>query len=35
MLTNLHTDLDYATLTRKLPETIELAYDGMVLSFEP
>ena len=35
MLTNLHTDLDYATLTRSLPASIDVAYDGMVLGFEP
>ena len=35
VLTNLHTDLDYATLSASLPEAIDVAYDGMVLSFEP
>ena len=34
VLTNLHTDLDYATLTRSLPASIDVAYDGMVLGFE-
>ncbi len=29
ILTNLHTDLDYATLARELPRHIEPAYDGM------
>jgi phosphoribosyl 1,2-cyclic phosphate phosphodiesterase len=29
ILTNLHTDLDYATLARQLPRHIEPAYDGM------
>jgi phosphoribosyl 1,2-cyclic phosphate phosphodiesterase len=29
VLTNLHTDLDYETLRRELPEHIEPAYDGM------
>jgi len=29
ILTNLHTDLDYETLRRRLPETITPAYDGM------
>ena len=29
ILTNLHTDLDYETLRRRLPETIAPAYDGM------
>ncbi|MBM6595711.1 MBL fold metallo-hydrolase [Microvirga pudoricolor] len=32
VLTNLHTDLDYAELARKLPETVVPAFDGMVLS---
>jgi phosphoribosyl 1,2-cyclic phosphate phosphodiesterase len=35
VLTNLHNDLDYATLSSSLPEAIEVAYDGMVLSFDP
>lgn len=29
ILTNLHTDLDYATLRRGLPEGVEPAFDGM------
>jgi phosphoribosyl 1,2-cyclic phosphate phosphodiesterase len=29
VLTNLHTDLDYETLRRRLPENVEPAYDGM------
>ena len=29
MLTNLHTDLDYEELKRRLPETVTPAYDGM------
>ena len=29
VLTNLHTDLDYATLARRLPHRITPAYDGM------
>ncbi|MFG1479529.1 MBL fold metallo-hydrolase [Xanthobacter sp. V4C-4] len=29
ILTDLHTDLDYATLKRKLPERVEPAYDGL------
>ncbi len=29
ILTNLHTDLDYETLCRELPETVEPAYDGL------
>ncbi|WP_294534682.1 MBL fold metallo-hydrolase [uncultured Rhodoblastus sp.] len=31
VLTNLHTDLDYETLRRTLPEGVEPAYDGMRL----
>ena len=31
ILTNLHTDLDYATLSRELPAGVEAAYDGMVI----
>ena len=34
ILTNLHCDLDYATLRRELPPGIEPAYDGMTVSFE-
>lgn len=29
VLTNLHSDLDYATLARELPDGVEPAYDGM------
>ena len=29
VLTNLHTDLDYATLARQLPRHVVPAYDGM------
>jgi phosphoribosyl 1,2-cyclic phosphate phosphodiesterase len=29
VLTNLHTDLDYRTLARQLPENVEPAFDGM------
>jgi phosphoribosyl 1,2-cyclic phosphate phosphodiesterase len=29
ILTNLHTDLDYETLRRRLPDNIEPAYDGL------
>ncbi|MGA0531370.1 MBL fold metallo-hydrolase [Hansschlegelia sp. KR7-227] len=29
VLTNLHTDLDYATLKRRLPAKVDVAYDGM------
>jgi phosphoribosyl 1,2-cyclic phosphate phosphodiesterase len=31
VLTNMHVDLDYATLCRELPAGVEPAYDGMVL----
>lgn len=31
ILTNLHTDLDYATLARDLPDAVEPAYDGMTI----
>ena len=31
ILTNLHTDLDYATLKARLPEGVDVAYDGMVV----
>ncbi|WP_350333991.1 MBL fold metallo-hydrolase [Coralliovum pocilloporae] len=31
VLTHMHIDLDYATLQARLPDTIEPAYDGMVL----
>jgi phosphoribosyl 1,2-cyclic phosphate phosphodiesterase len=34
ILTNLHIDLDYETLKRQLPDNIEPAYDGMVLTAE-
>lgn len=33
ILTNLHTDLDYKILTKKLPKNITPAYDGMTLFF--
>jgi phosphoribosyl 1,2-cyclic phosphate phosphodiesterase len=33
VLTNLHTDLDYAVLLRDLPASVRPAYDGMVLEF--
>jgi phosphoribosyl 1,2-cyclic phosphate phosphodiesterase len=32
ILTNLHSDLDYERLKRELPEGVEPAYDGMVIS---
>ncbi|MDR4306960.1 MBL fold metallo-hydrolase [Chelatococcus sambhunathii] len=31
VLTNLHTDMDYATLKSRLPPEIDVAYDGMVI----
>ncbi len=31
ILTNMHTDLDYATLSRELPAGIEPAYDGLTI----
>ena len=31
ILTHMHTDLDYGTLLRELPDGVEPAYDGMVL----
>ena len=33
VLTNLHSDLDYGTLCRDLPDDIRPAYDGMVVGF--
>ncbi len=33
ILTNLHTDMDYATLCNQLPDHIRPAYDGMVIGF--
>jgi phosphoribosyl 1,2-cyclic phosphate phosphodiesterase len=32
VLTHMHVDLDYEALSRALPERIEPAYDGMVLT---
>ncbi len=32
ILTNMHVDMDYQTLRRELPDGVEPAYDGMVLS---
>lgn len=34
VLTNMHIDLDFSTLTRELPPYVEPAYDGMILPFE-
>jgi phosphoribosyl 1,2-cyclic phosphate phosphodiesterase len=33
VLTNMHVDLDYATLRAELPKNVEPAFDGMTLSF--
>ena len=33
ILTNLHVDLDYETLRRKLPQNIIPAYDGLSFNF--
>jgi phosphoribosyl 1,2-cyclic phosphate phosphodiesterase len=32
VLTNMHSDLDYETLKRELPASIEPAYDGMIIA---
>lgn len=32
ILTDLHSDLDYASLLKRLPESVDLAYDGMVVT---
>lgn len=32
VLTNMHNDLDYATLSAEVPETVTLAFDGRVLT---
>jgi phosphoribosyl 1,2-cyclic phosphate phosphodiesterase len=34
VLTHMHLDLDYAALARELPQGVEPAYDGMVLTTE-
>ncbi len=33
ILTNMHVDLDYATLRAELPDNVEPAFDGMTISF--
>ena len=33
ILTNLHSELDYASLKKKLPKNIEPAYDGLTINF--
>lgn len=35
ILTNLHVDLDYATLSSELPKGVEVAYDGLELEISP
>jgi phosphoribosyl 1,2-cyclic phosphate phosphodiesterase len=34
VLTNLHTDLDYETLRRSLPDSVEPAFDGMRITLD-
>src|SRR5690606_9837 len=34
VLTNMHIDLDYATVEAETPETVAVGYDGMVLDYE-
>lgn len=34
VLTNMHVDMDYDTLRRELPPSVEPAFDGMTLSFD-
>lgn len=34
VLTNLHTDLDYRTLSAEMPENVVAAYDGLSLAFD-
>jgi phosphoribosyl 1,2-cyclic phosphate phosphodiesterase len=33
VITNMHQDLDFDTLVRELPATVEPAYDGLILTF--
>lgn len=35
ILTNLHTDLDYASLAARLPPNVVPAYDGMTIAIDP
>lgn len=35
VVTNMHVDLDYATLLRELPEGVVPAHDGLEIAFEP
>jgi phosphoribosyl 1,2-cyclic phosphate phosphodiesterase len=32
ILTNLHVDLDYASLSKRLPGNVEMAFDGMTVA---
>jgi phosphoribosyl 1,2-cyclic phosphate phosphodiesterase len=32
ILTNLHSDLDYASLRKRMPDGVDVAYDGMVIA---
>ena len=32
VLTNMHIDLDYGSLSRTLPKSVEPAYDGMIIT---
>ncbi|MBC7142264.1 MAG: MBL fold metallo-hydrolase, partial [Rhodobacteraceae bacterium] len=34
ILTNMHIDIDYATVEAETPDHVSAAYDGMVLDFE-
>jgi phosphoribosyl 1,2-cyclic phosphate phosphodiesterase len=34
VITNMHLDMDYDTLTAELPTHIRPAYDGMVIGFD-
>ena len=34
ILTNLHSDMDYATLRQELPDNVEPAFDGMSLQVD-
>jgi len=34
IITNLHTDLDYEELSRRLPDNVTPAYDGMRIDLE-
>lgn len=34
VITNMHTDMDYRTLKAEMPDGVDVAYDGMTLTFE-